>query len=169
VNPLLVSYDELGLPNGIRWSHITTLLVNSIQEQQSEIDWLASSTPWLTGLNIGDPVDPTQLGFGDKSLVNVKAITSASGNWSIDEEGILVVKEVRADKLCLGSTCVDEAQLQELLNSGGISSPPPADPVEETPPPADDPPPADPVEETPPPADDPPPADPVEETPPPSV
>ncbi|MCE9628909.1 MAG: tail fiber domain-containing protein, partial [Candidatus Vogelbacteria bacterium] len=24
VNPLLVSYDELGLPNGIRWSHITT-------------------------------------------------------------------------------------------------------------------------------------------------
>ena len=46
VNPLLVSVDEDNTPNGIRWSHVTSLLVNSIQEQQREIDALkmASST-----------------------------------------------------------------------------------------------------------------------------
>jgi len=38
VNPLLVSLDEQGKPNGIKWSHITTLLIESVQDQQKQID-----------------------------------------------------------------------------------------------------------------------------------
>jgi hypothetical protein len=32
IDPMLVSVDDEGLPNGIRWSHVTTLLVGALQE-----------------------------------------------------------------------------------------------------------------------------------------
>jgi hypothetical protein len=37
VNPLLISYDEENKPAGIRWSHITSLLVQSVQEMNVKI------------------------------------------------------------------------------------------------------------------------------------
>ncbi|MBI2607293.1 MAG: hypothetical protein HYW51_00470, partial [Candidatus Doudnabacteria bacterium] len=66
------------------------------------------------------------------AILNVKAIASLSGKWSISEEGILVAREVRTDKLCLGETCVTESQLKALLGqqaqaataSGGVPSTP---------------------------------------------
>lgn len=37
VNPLLVSYDDEGLPNGIRWTHITTELVAGYKDHEARI------------------------------------------------------------------------------------------------------------------------------------
>ncbi len=52
---------------------------------------------------------------------NIKNINSISiGNWSLDSSGLLVVDEIRANKLCLGGTCVDEGQLKALLDGSGI-------------------------------------------------
>jgi len=58
--------------------------------------------------------------LNNHELTNVKAITSASGNWQIDEHGVLVVKEVKTEKLCLGETCVDENTLKNLLQNAGL-------------------------------------------------
>ena len=38
------------------------------------------------------------LDLGGNSIQNVSAILSASGNWRIDESGLLVVEEVRAKR-----------------------------------------------------------------------
>jgi len=57
------------------------------------------------------------------ALLNVKSIASKSGNWSIDENGLLTVKEVHTDKLCLGQTCVTEEQLKALLGNNQITQP----------------------------------------------
>lgn len=43
------------------------------------------------------------LDMSDKDIVNVRAILSASGNWSFDENGKLVVKEIETGKLKVGS------------------------------------------------------------------
>lgn len=59
------------------------------------------------------------------SITNVKAVMSTSGDWSIDEEGKLVVKEVQAEKLCLGSTCISEPELRNLFNMQISPSPSP--------------------------------------------
>lgn len=40
IDPLLVSYDDDGLPNGIRWSHIVALLVQGHQDQEARINAL---------------------------------------------------------------------------------------------------------------------------------
>ena len=35
--------------------------------------------------------------------------------WSISDDGVLVVRELRAERLCLGKVCLDEAKLKNLL------------------------------------------------------
>ncbi len=106
------------------------------------------------------------------AIINVKSIASLSGKWSIDENGLLVTKEIHTEKLCVGLTCVTEEELKTLLQNAGLdqgtvsgdSTPPaenpPADPgAGEQPPPAEEPPPADSGNEPPPPAEEPPPAE----------
>ncbi|MEK7535453.1 MAG: hypothetical protein AAB590_00335 [Patescibacteria group bacterium] len=41
----------------------------------------------------------------------------------ISEDGILTVREVHAEKLCLGSTCVTEVELRTLLDNNNLSTP----------------------------------------------
>jgi hypothetical protein len=55
------------------------------------------------------------------SLLNVKAITSLGGKWSIDEAGNLVVEVIKAKQLCLGATCINEDQLKQILQGTGSS------------------------------------------------
>lgn len=54
IDPLLVSYDDEGKPNGIRWSHITTLLVQGHQDQEARIAELEKQ---IKNLEAGKPVD----------------------------------------------------------------------------------------------------------------
>jgi hypothetical protein len=48
------------------------------------------------------------------SITNIKALASANGTWSIDENGRIVAKQ-----LCLEDLCIDKNTLTNLLNLSG--------------------------------------------------
>lgn len=50
------------------------------------------------------------------SIINIKSLASASGTWSIDENG-----RITARMLCLEDVCIDKTQLSNILNSTGQS------------------------------------------------
>ena len=57
-------------------------------------------------------------------LVNVRSILGVDNRWYINEEGLLSVEEIRAKRLCLGSICVTESDLTELLKKNNLAPPP---------------------------------------------
>ena len=66
----------------------------------------------------------TGLDFGGLPLRNIKAVYSTAGNWQIDENGVITVREVRTDKvktheLCLDDICITSDMLKALLYEQG--------------------------------------------------
>ena len=59
-----------------------------------------------------------------QALTNVKSIVSASGNWSIDENGLITVKEIKTDKLCVGTRCVTQAEFESIFGAGAPTTTP---------------------------------------------
>lgn len=66
------------------------------------------------------------LWLGMQNFINVFDITSAAtgtpallidalGNWKIGNDGALTVKELRTEKLCVGSVCVTEEQFKKVF------------------------------------------------------
>jgi hypothetical protein len=45
---------------------------------------------------------------------------------------VIVTKLIQTDKLCIGTTCVDESALQNMMNQGGVVAPAPSTPVTNT-------------------------------------
>jgi len=147
----------------------------------------ASSTePWVIDFDTGRVKTAYVLDMGGKSVENIKAISSASGKWSIDEDGNMIVKSIEADSVKTkelrvgesggpsGVTLFDETNgapyCIKVINGSvttvagscidnALQNPPPPPPAENPPPP--------PPDETPPAPDIPPPPAP-EETPPPA-
>jgi len=68
------------------------------------------------------------LDLNNNDLLNVRSIISANGTWKIDEQGILTTTEVHTTKLCLGATCINENQLQEILQHAEVGSSPNPEP-----------------------------------------
>ena len=84
-----------------------------------------------------------------QDLTNVRALFAANGKWSLDEQGVLTVEEVKAktvtasEKICIQDVCVNRDQLNALLINAGASQgsapaavaptstdvPPPSDPT----------------------------------------
>jgi len=64
----------------------------------------------------------TPLNLNNFDIVGVRAIRSAANQWSIDEGGRLIADEIKANKLCVGTTCVDEPLLKRILNKLGEAS-----------------------------------------------
>ncbi|MEK7576387.1 MAG: tail fiber domain-containing protein, partial [Patescibacteria group bacterium] len=141
---------------------IVVILVNiGWQHLDSQIAGLATTTePWTVDLATGKLNTSYALNLGGNSIENVKSIMSASGNWSIDENGNMHAKKVFTDALEVGDPskpagttlfdvdggnpyCVyiQQGQLKTIsgrcedasLNS---AAPPPAFIVEPLPPPA---------------------------------
>ncbi len=77
------------------------------------------ATFWTLDSDTGSIIYNGDLNMNGFDINNVRAITSVSGAWSIDEAGRLTVAEVQTEKLCIGSTCITEAQLKDLL-AGGV-------------------------------------------------
>ena len=73
--------------------------------------------------------DDTALNLNNHDLLNVRSIIGQ--NWRIDESGVLTVKELRAERLCLGETCVGETELRRILDRADLE-PAPAEPPPET-------------------------------------
>ncbi len=64
----------------------------------------------------------SSLDLNNMDINNVRSIQSGSGDWSISADGILVVKEVRTQKLCLGQICITETDLKSLLDHAGLGA-----------------------------------------------
>lgn len=62
----------------------------------TSLNWSIDQTTGRLTTNYG-------LDLGGNSIENVRAILSASGKWRIDENGILVTKEIKTQKLEVGS------------------------------------------------------------------
>jgi hypothetical protein len=69
----------------------------------------ASTTNMLTTGNV-------DLNANGVAIVNIKAISSANGSWSIDADG-----RVTAKQFCLDDVCIDKGSLRELLDKNGLS------------------------------------------------
>ena len=67
-----------------------------------------------------------------QALTNVKSIVSASGSWSIDENGLITVKEIKTDKLCVGTRCVTQAEFESIFGAGTPVAPPATPPTTPT-------------------------------------
>ncbi len=109
VDDLLVSYDDEGLAHGVRYVTMVPLLTQAIQELSARLDENIA----------GGQINPVIMSsnFDPDNLV---ALRQAAGNWSLDENGLLFVKEVHAEKLCLGDVCVDESDLRSLLRKNDL-------------------------------------------------
>ena len=70
----------------------------------------ATTTAFLTTGNV-------DLNANGVAIYNIKSLASASGAWSIDENGRIVAKV-----LCLEDVCINKDQLTQILNSTGQSS-----------------------------------------------
>ncbi|MEK7477894.1 MAG: hypothetical protein AAB645_00800, partial [Patescibacteria group bacterium] len=77
---------------------------------------------WTVDIATGQIKPLAGLDLNNFDLTNVRAIKSASGNWSVDENGVLTVKEIHTEKLCLGETCLTENQLKTLLQTANVSA-----------------------------------------------
>jgi len=137
--------DETTALWSIDYAKFAPVLIRAIQEQQTEIAGLMPTNKFASTTDyslISEAIKNGQVNMGDvwtidrangqiKSLVsldmsnfdidNVKAIKSASGNWSLTEDGVLSVKEVHTEKLCIGTTCVTEDELKTLLQTANVS------------------------------------------------
>ncbi|MBI2482157.1 MAG: tail fiber domain-containing protein [Candidatus Vogelbacteria bacterium] len=119
IDTRLVSYDDEGLANGIRWSHLTTLLIKRTQEQEQRLDELSSlisggdmlARLWTLDETTGNIKAFAVLDLNNFELRNVKAITSASGKWSIDDNGKLITEDIETKRLLVeeGVTTRDKA------------------------------------------------------------
>ncbi len=90
------------------------LSATSTEGQGSAAGELASST--LRKGNVGIDLE-------GQALINVKSIISASGNWSIDENGLITAKEIKTNKLCVGTRCVTQAEFESVFGVGPIEAP----------------------------------------------
>ena len=93
-----------------------------------------SSTPWSIDQKTGEVKKGFFTDMKEADIVNARSIMSANGNWSIDENGKLTVKEIHTEKLCIGQTCVTEEELKTLLEKAGAA------PTNTNPPPPESPP-----------------------------
>jgi len=94
IDSRLIILDSGGLPTAVRYDFLPTILVKAVQELSAKIDNFV-----------------TQGIATIKNLV-VESITAAVGNF----------KEVNADKICSGQTCVTEVQLKTLLQNANLSA-----------------------------------------------
>ncbi len=82
----------------------------------------------LTFINLQSRrLDPSLNAFGQSPspLLQVQAIQNLANNWEISEDGILRVREVRTERLCLGDICVGEKDLKTILEQAGLIIDPP--------------------------------------------
>jgi hypothetical protein len=110
--PQLVATDSNGYKS-VYYSQITPVLVEAIREMNVKVENLKVLAP--------SPETTTFL--------------TALSNWLGDiTNGIqkIFAHEVQTDRLCVGQTCVDEQQLQQLLQNQNIQSTPPSDPIPPT-------------------------------------
>jgi hypothetical protein len=111
--PDFVQTDKSTGLKSVNYGGFTPLIIEAIKELNNKLNVYMGSGGSLV-------LSDSQSGF---DISNVKTLVSASGIWSIDEQGNFKAKTVNAEKVCIGSTCVDENTLKQLLEKNGLSTP----------------------------------------------
>ncbi|OGF76471.1 hypothetical protein A3C77_03950 [Candidatus Giovannonibacteria bacterium RIFCSPHIGHO2_02_FULL_45_13] len=81
----------------------------------------ANKPLWSVDQKTGELKKGFFIDLKEADVINARSILSANGNWSIDENGKLTVKEIQTEKLCIGQTCITEEELKALLEQRGIA------------------------------------------------
>ncbi|OFZ56495.1 MAG: hypothetical protein A3D92_07560 [Bacteroidetes bacterium RIFCSPHIGHO2_02_FULL_44_7] len=105
--PEVVIWEE-GQIDGIDYAYMTAVLAKAVQELDEKINEVASGQQSILG---------AEFDLQNKNIINVRNILSASGNWSIDENGKLIVKEIETEKL----TVKESAQIGSSEKPRGIT------------------------------------------------
>jgi len=140
----ILAFDTEGKIQGLDLGAYTGFLHEVMKGQQKEIEEikaqlgqlaesgsLATTTPSVDGLATGNVEVKPQQGGGLTSFISlVKTVLQKLGLTI--ENGIAQVKEIVTEKLssniiitnqlCLGNTCINEAQLKELLNNQQLTT-----------------------------------------------
>jgi hypothetical protein len=85
---------------------VTMIVETGFQKLDTEGKY-ATTTSMLTTGNV-------DLNANGVAIYNIKSLASASGAWSIDEDG-----RITAKVLCLEDVCIDKTQLTNILHSTG--------------------------------------------------
>ncbi len=147
--PELVTLTSSGYYT-LDYKKLTAVLVEGMKEQQGLIVQLASTTDsyarlspvihdnlltlgrsWTIDLSSGRITLAGGLDLSNTDITSIRSLQGAASAWSLSAEGVLTVKEVHTDKLCVGGTCVTEEVLKTLLQNSNTSGSAPS----ETPPP----------------------------------
>jgi len=91
--PTLVTTDISTGNKAVRYGEFTPILISAVKELNRKIALLSSSTA-STSLSLNISSD---LNLNNFAINNVKSITSASGDWSIDERGRLIAKVIQVE------------------------------------------------------------------------
>ena len=91
----------------IEWNHLDTQFAGGNA---------TSSDFWLIDQQSGRLATAFDLDLGGHSIENIKSIASASGNWSLDENGYFVVKDIDA-----GSITTDALTVGEVSKPNGVT------------------------------------------------
>ena len=103
---------------GISYGGLTPVLVKAIQEQQNQIEELKTK---LTQLTVEQDPNTGKIIQQSQQQTDIKTQLLSLG-LVVNENGVLEVRKVKTDELCVGSVCVNEEQLKELLEKAGIST-----------------------------------------------
>lgn len=116
IDPRLVFFEEDGTtPRGVRYEDLSIFTLKGLQELDIKVS------------SIQDFTDST---FKSAIVTWLADVNNGIGRLFADE---FVGNVITAnEKLCVGQTCVTEAQLQNLLNSAPASVVPPTEPEPET-------------------------------------
>jgi hypothetical protein len=139
VDPRLVDVDAQGQVQTVRYEEYTAVLTKAIQELNGEIAPLSATTtislieaqnaststttPWIGSFGSSSTGLQGALAAVDTAVVHILGTAVYAVNGIFDN---IFAKQVHTDVLCVGQTCVNEAQLKTLLNqSGQTGSTPP--------------------------------------------
>ncbi|MEK7649348.1 MAG: hypothetical protein AAB367_00065 [Patescibacteria group bacterium] len=147
-----VNVDKILVFVQLGWNHLDTQFASA-----------SSTEPWVIDFDTGRIKAAYAIDMGGASIENIKAISSVSGNWSIDEDGNMIVKTIEADDIKTkglrvgesggpsGVTLFDEtngapycikvingsvATISGSCLDNALQNPPPPPPAQVTPPPA---------------------------------
>lgn len=106
VNQRLVVIGADGLPETVRYNILVPVLIKAIQELNLKVETLTASST-LQQTNATDLIAET--------------FHAVSGYFETLVANVINAKQVKTETLCVGETCVTEAQLKTLLQNNGMS------------------------------------------------
>jgi hypothetical protein len=109
-----VKISPISVLVSLRYAELSPVIENGEVSIAEETRWSVSEDGSIRSMSALD--------LSAFDIKNIRALRSASGLWSLTEDGVLSVKEIRSEKLCLGTTCITENELKMILQTANVSA-----------------------------------------------